>query len=389
MGCSGRKPGRNAGTTLVAVGRDFPVFLHPKSKEEYALARTERKSGKGYTGFTCFSSPEVSLEEDLMRRDLSINAIAQDEQGKIIDPYHGQKDLEARILRHISPAFCEDPLRILRVARFAARFHHLGFNIADETMTLMKQMTANDELKYLPAERVWSETQRALCTVNPSHFFKVLRSCGALKKLFPELDSLFGIPQPEAHHPEIDTGLHVLMSLDQAVQTSNSPVVRFAVLTHDLGKGKTPPQDWPQHIGHEERGVALIETLCQRLRVPKDYCKLAKHVARYHTHCHRALNLKPSTLVKTLENLNAYRQPETLDHFLLACEADARGRSGFEERAYPQAQYFKEALLASKQIDTQALINAGYSGKKLGDAIHQQRVNAVRKLREKNNDAKE
>ena len=385
----GASPEEMLAQHFVAVGRDFPVFLHPQTKEEYALARTERKSVKGYTGFECFSSAEVSLEEDLLRRDLSINAIAQDEQGNIIDPYHGQQDLQTRTLRHVSPAFREDPLRILRVARFAARFSHLGFQVANETMALMKQMTTDDELQYLPAERVWSETQRALCTKNPSRFFEVLRSCGALEKLFPEIDCLFGVPQPEAHHPEIDTGLHTLMSLTQAALLSDSPIIRFAVLTHDLGKGKTSPKDWPQHIGHEERSVALIETLSRRLRVPKDYSKLAKQVARYHTHCHRALSLKPATLVKTLESLNAYRQPENLDKFLIACKADARGRSGFEERPYPQAQYFIDALIASNHIDTQALINAGYSGKKLGDAIYQQRVSAVKNMRDNNNDAKE
>ena len=385
----GASPEEMLAQHFVAVGRDFPVFLHPQTKEEYALARTERKSGKGYTGFECFSSAEVSLEEDLLRRDLSINAIAQDEQGNIIDPYHGQQDLQTRTLRHVSPAFREDPLRILRVARFAARFSHLGFQVADETMAMMKQMTEDDELQYLPAERVWSETQRALCTKNPARFFEVLRSCGALKKLFPEIDCLFGVPQTEAHHPEIDTGLHTLMSLTQAAQLSNCPIIRFAVLTHDLGKGNTPPQDWPQHIGHEERSVALIETLAQRLRVPKNYSKLAKQVARYHTHCHRALSLKPATLVKTLENLNAYRQHENLDKFLIACEADSRGRRGFEERPYPQAQHFVDALMASNQIDTQVLINAGYSGKKLGDAIHQQRVSAVKNMRDNNNDATE
>jgi len=385
----GASPEEMLAQHFVAVGRGFPVFLHPQTKEEYALARTERKSGKGYTGFECFSSAEVSLEEDLLRRDLSVNAIAQDEQGNIIDPYHGQQDLQTRTLRHVSPAFREDPLRILRVARFAARFSHLGFQVADETMALMKQMTADDELQYLPAERVWSETQRALCTKNPTRFFEVLRSCGALEKLFPEIDCLFGVPQPETHHPEIDTGLHTLMSLTQAAQLSNCPIIRFAVLTHDLGKGNTPAKDWPQHIGHEERSVALIETLSRRLRVPKDYSKLAKQVARYHTHCHRALSLKPATLVKTLENLNAYRQHENLDKFLIACEADARGRSGFEDKPYPQAQYFKDALVASNQIDTQALINAGYSGKKLGDAIHQQRVRAVKNMRDNNNDATE
>lgn len=385
----GASPEEMLAQHFVAVGRDFPVFLHPQTKEEYALARTERKSGKGYTGFECFSSADVSLEEDLLRRDLSINAIAQDEQGNIIDPYHGQQDLQARILRHVSPAFREDPLRILRVARFAARFSHLGFQVADETMALMKQMTADDELQYLPAERVWSETQRALCTKSPAHFFEVLQHCGALEKLFPEIDCLFGIPQPEAHHPEIDTGLHTLMSLTQAAQLSDCPIVRFAVLTHDLGKGKTPPKDWPQHIGHEERSITLIEALSRRLRVPKDYSKLAKQVARYHTHCHRAFSLKPATLVKTLESLNAYRQHKNLNKFLVACEADARGRTGFEERPYPQAQYFIDAMLASNQIDTQALIDAGYSGKKLGDAIHQQRVRAVKIMRDKNNDPTE
>ncbi|MBL4606526.1 MAG: multifunctional CCA addition/repair protein [Pseudomonadales bacterium] len=377
----GASPEEMLTQNFVTVGRDFPVFLHPKTKEEYALARTERKSGKGYTGFECFSSPEVTLEEDLLRRDLSINAIAQDDHGNLIDPYNGQEDLHNRVLRHVSPAFREDPLRILRVARFAARFSHLGFTIADETMVLMKQMTNDDELQYLTAERVRSETQRALCTENPAHFFEVLRSCNALEKLFPEIDCLFGVPQPEAHHPEIDTGIHTLMSLSEAAKLSHCPVTRFAVLTHDLGKGNTPQEDWPQHIGHEERGVALIETLSKRLRVPNEYSKLAKQVARYHTHCHRAFSLKPATLVKTLEKLNACRQTENLDKFLIACEADARGRTGLESAPYPQAKYVKDAMISSAQVDTQALIDAGHSGKDLGNAIHQQRVSAVKNMR--------
>lgn len=384
----GANPEQMLAQKFVAVGKDFPVFLHPKSKEEYALARTERKSGKGYTGFECFSSPGVSVEEDLLRRDLTINAIAQDEQGQLVDPYGGQDDLNARILRHVSPAFREDPLRILRVARFAARFYHLGFRVADETMALMTQMTADDELQYLAAERVWSETQRALCTNTPSQFFEVLRHCGALAKLFPEIDDLFGVPQPEVHHPEIDTGLHTMMSLKLAAELTPSPVVRFAVLTHDVGKGSTPQDEWPRHIAHEEKGGVLIDALSKRLRVPSDYSKLAKRVAVYHTHCHRALELKPATMVKTLEKLQAYRQPEKLEDFLIACEADARGRKGFEERVYPQAQRFRDALHASYQVDTQALVKAGYAGKQLGEAVHQERVRAVKQLGEQYDSAK-
>ncbi|MBV1870950.1 MAG: multifunctional CCA addition/repair protein [Gammaproteobacteria bacterium] len=384
----GANPEQMLAQKFVAVGKDFPVFLHPKSKEEYALARTERKSGKGYTGFECFSSPGVSVEEDLLRRDLTINAIAQDEQGQLVDPYGGQDDLNARILRHVSPAFREDPLRILRVARFAARFYHLGFRVADETMALMTQMTADDELQYLAAERVWSETQRALCTNTPSQFFEVLRHCGALAKLFPEIDDLFGVPQPEVHHPEIDTGLHTMMSLKLAAELTPSPVVRFAVLTHDVGKGSTPQDEWPRHIAHEEKGGVLIDALSKRLRVPSDYSKLAKRVAVYHTYCHRALELKPATMVKTLEKLQAYRQPEKLEDFLIACEADARGRKGFEERVYPQAQRFRDALHASYQVDTQALVKAGYAGKQLGEAVHQERVRAVKQLGEQYDSAK-
>ena len=366
----------------IPVGKDFPVFLHPKTKEEYALARTERKSGTGYTGFQCISSPDITLEEDLLRRDLTINAIAQDPDGTLIDPFHGQQDLKQRVLRHVSPAFREDPLRLLRVARFAARFGTLGFRVADDTLSLMRQIVADNELQYLPAERLWSEIQRALAEPTPTRFFEVLRDCGALQQILPEIDALFGVPQPEQHHPEIDTGIHTLMSLTQAAQLSPSPLIRFAVLTHDLGKGTTPESEWPRHIAHEQRSVGLIDQLAKRLRIPRDYHKLAKNVARFHTHCHRAFELRPETLIKTLEELNAYRQPEHMDAFLLVCEADARGRSGFETRPYPQADWFRSVLKATSSIDVPALQAAGFEGKALGNAIHQQRITLARHLRE-------
>lgn len=365
------------------VGKDFPVFLHPDSKEEYALARKERKSGRGYTGFECISTPDISLEDDLLRRDLTINAMAQDSDGALIDPYQGKQDLQHGILRHVSPAFREDPLRILRVARFAARFGALGFKVAGETHALMQLMVSDGELACLPAERIWTEIQRALAEAAPERFFEVLRDCGALQKILPEIDALFGVPQPAQYHPEIDTGRHALLCLKQAAQLSPAPAIRFAALTHDLGKGATPPSEWPRHIGHEQRGLPLLDTLAQRLRMPKHYHKLARNVMRFHSHCHRALELRPETLVNTLEALNAYRQPDALEAFLVACEADARGCLGFETRPYPQADWFREAFKASQTIDVNALKAQGYDGKALGDAIHRQRVLCVRQLRER------
>lgn len=344
------------------VGKDFPVFLHPQSKEEYALARTERKSGHGYKGFTFNADPAVTLEEDLQRRDLTINAIAQDAQGQLIDPWGGVRDLQARVLRHVSPAFAEDPLRVLRVARFAARFAPLGFRVAPQTLALMRQLSASGELQHLVAERVWQEMEKALGEAAPAEFFRVLRECGALQVILPEVDALFGVPQPALHHPEIDTGVHVLMCLEQAALLSEDPVVRFATLVHDVGKGTTAPHCWPSHHGHEERGVALITQLCERLRVPTRFAALGRLTSQYHTHCHRAAELRPDTLLKLLEALDAFRRPVQLTQFLLACEADARGRTGFEERPYPQAARVRAAFTAASAIDIPALLNQGPAG---------------------------
>ena len=306
------------------VGKDFPVFLHPETKEEYALARTERKTAAGYKGFDVHASPDVTLEEDLIRRDLTINAIAKDEQGEIIDPYNGVRDIEDRLLRHVSSAFSEDPVRILRIARFLARYAHLGFSIADETMQLMKDMVDAGEVDALVPERVWQEMKKALSEKTPTAFITTLRDCGALKRIIPELDCLFGVPQPEEHHPEIDTGIHTLMVLEQACKLSSETDVRFAALLHDVGKGTTPKEQWPRHIEHEARGARIVLEVCQRLRIPNEYRDLAERTARFHLHYHRALELKPSTVVKTLEQLDAFRKPERFEKFLLASEADAR-----------------------------------------------------------------
>jgi len=359
------------------VGRDFPVFLHPDSHEEYALARTERKVGPGYRGFEVHAAPDVTLEEDLQRRDLTINAMAETPDGKLIDPYGGYRDLQQRILRHVSPAFCEDPLRILRVARFAARFSPLGFRVADETMKLMRRMVDSGEVDALVPERVWKETERALGEQQPTAFFQVLRDCGALARLFPEIERLFGVPQPPRHHPEIDTGIHTMMVLEQACRLSADKRVRFAALVHDVGKGLTPAEQWPRHLGHEERGVGLIEALAQRLRIPNAYRDLARLVARYHTHCHRAAELRPATLLNTLLALDALRRPQRLEQFLLACEADARGRRGFEERPYPQADILRCALRAVCSVEPRALLEAGLQGPALVQELRRRRLRAI------------
>ena len=356
------------------VGKDFPVFLHPETHEEYALARTERKSGKGYKGFIFHTSPDITLEDDLARRDLTINAIAEDAAGNLIDPFSGKNDLEHGILRHVSPAFIEDPLRVLRVARFAAQF---GFRIADETMQLMQQISASGELETLAAERIWSETEHALSERYPARFILVLRACNALKFLYPEIDCLFGIPQPEKYHPEIDTGLHTIMVLNQAARISNDPQVRFAALVHDLGKGTTGKNDWPKHPGHEARGARLVEKICQRFRIPNNYRELAKLVARYHLDCHRVMELRPQTILKRLESLDAFRRPERFEKYLLACEADARGRTGLEEREYPQADYFRNALKLANNIDTRKLTGQGLEGEAMAQAVRQQRLAAL------------
>lgn len=350
------------------VGKDFPVFLHPDTKEEYALARTERKTAPGYAGFTFHAAPDVTLEEDLRRRDLTINAIAEAADGELIDPFHGQRDLKQRLLRHVSPAFVEDPLRILRVARFAARFSELGFKIASETLLLMREMVDNGEVDALVPERVWQETMGALKEPTPIRYFGVLRECGALAKLFPELEQLFGVPQPEEHHPEIDTGLHTMMVLTQAARLSSDPRVRFAALVHDLGKGTTPEEEWPKHVEHEERGVPLVEDMCRRLRVPNDFRDLAVLVTRYHLHYHRATEMNDATFLETLQALDAFRRPERFEQFLLACEADSRGRPGFENMEYDQPTIFRVAYQAAASIDGGELARQGLAG----DAIAQQ-----------------
>ncbi|MEB0006815.1 multifunctional CCA addition/repair protein [Pseudomonas sp. MH9.2] len=359
------------------VGADFPVFLHPKTGEEYALARTERKSGPGYGGFIFHADPEVSLEEDLIRRDLTINAIAEDAQGRLTDPYHGQEDLKARILRHVSPAFAEDPLRVLRVARFAARYASDGFTIAPETMTLMQQLSESGELEALTPERSWKEISRALMENQPQVFIQVLRECGALKVLFPEVDALFGVPQPAAHHPEIDTGQHVLSVLEQAAIHHQPLSVRWACLLHDLGKGLTPESEWPRHIAHEHTGLRLIKAVNARFKVPRDCQELAMLVGQYHTHGHRALELKASTLFELMQSFDIYRRPQRFEEFIAGCEMDARGRLGFEQRDYPQAEYLRGAANAARAVAVQPLRDQGYEGPELGEALKQERLKAV------------
>jgi tRNA nucleotidyltransferase (CCA-adding enzyme) len=360
------------------VGRDFPVFLHPQTHEEYALARTERKTAPGYRGFAVHASAEVTLEQDLLRRDLTINAMAQDESGQLIDPYGGLRDLEARVLRHVSPAFGEDPVRVLRVARFAARYAHLGFKVADETVELMRNMAASGEVDALVPERVWAELATALGEPTPAAFFAVLRECTALERLFPEIDRLFGVPQPAEHHPEVDTGIHTLLVLEQAARLSSDPRVRFAALTHDLGKGLTPPEFWPRHRGHEKAGLELLENLCSRLKAPNDYKRLAEKVMRYHGHCHRARELRASTLVDLLQRLDALRKNDHLDRFLTACEADAKGRPGHEDKPYPQADRIRRAQRAALSVTADGLLAKGLRGKALGRELRQLRIKAVR-----------
>ena len=361
----------------IPVGRDFPVFLHPKTKEEHALARTERKVGPGYRGFTTEFSPDVTLEDDLRRRDLTVNAMAQGDSGQIIDPHGGQADIEARLLRHVSPAFTEDPVRILRVARFAARYAPLGFRVADETLELMRRMVADGEADSLVAERVWTETEKALGESRPDVFIQVLRDCGALRVVYPELDALFGVPQPDKWHPEVDTGVHQLLALRAAVNLGGNVATRFAVLMHDLGKGVTPAEKLPAHHGHENAGVALVEQLCARVRVPNHLRELAVIAARYHTHVHRAFELRSDTVLKTLESCDALRRPERFADFLLACEADARGRQGLENRDYPQRAFFANARDAVAAISLTAEERAGRSGEQIGQELRKRRIAAV------------
>lgn len=360
------------------VGKDFPVFLHPKTNDEYALARTERKTAPGYKGFTVHASPEVTLEEDLIRRDLTINAIAMDEQGNIFDPFNGKNDLEKRIFRHVSPAFSEDPVRVLRIARFAARYAHLGFTIAEETLQLMKQMVSDGETDHLVAERVWAELFKVLSEKSPSAFFYTLIDCNALKSIFPEIDLLFGVPQPETYHPEIDTGIHSLLCLEQAAILSQKLEVRLAALLHDLGKAETDKNKWPSHHGHEKLGLPVLEKLCHRLRVPKNFKTLALQVMRHHTKCHRVYELKASTLTDMLGSLGAFKKSSSIvEDFVLACEADSKGRTGLENKPYPQASYVLKAAEAASNVNTSDVVNSDLQGAQIGEAIRRLRIKAV------------
>jgi tRNA nucleotidyltransferase (CCA-adding enzyme) len=356
------------------VGKDFPVFLHPQTHEEYALARTERKSGRGYKGFEVHASPDVTLEQDLARRDLTINAIARDDDGTLIDPFHGEADLRAGILRHVGPAFVEDPVRILRVARFAARF---GFSIAPETLALMQEMVRNGEVDHLVPERAWQEISRGLMEAHPSRMLIALRACGALARVLPEVDALFGVPQPQKHHPEIDTGAHLLLVIDHAAREGLSLPVRFAALTHDLGKGATPKEQWPAHHGHEQRSAEMVAALCERLRVPADCRDLALLVARHHGDVHRALELRPGTVVKLLSAVDVYRKPERFEEFLAACESDMHGRSGRETEPYPQADLLRAAASAARAVDAGAIAQRSTDRAHLPAAIEAARLEAV------------
>jgi len=358
------------------VGKDFPVFLHPETNEEYALARTERKTGAGYHGFAFHTDPDVTIEDDLGRRDLTINALAKDEQGKLIDPYGGAADIANRIIRHVSDAFAEDPVRILRAAKFAARFASRGFTIAPATRDLMRQMVDAGEASALVPDRVWKETEAALAGPNPRVFFETLRSCRALAVVYPEIDALFGVPQPSQWHPEVDTGIHTMMVLEQAAQLSDDVDVRFAGLVHDLGKATTPKDEWPSHPGHETRGKRIIDSLAERLPLPRACRDLAQIVAEFHTHCHRAGELRNKTLVKVLEKTDAFRRPERFEKFLLACEADARGRTSFENRDYPQADLLRNAFSAAAGVDSSAIAQR-HQGKDIPDAIRRARITAV------------
>lgn len=363
------------------VGKDFPVFIHPQQGEEYALARTERKSGHGYTGFDCYSAPDVTLEQDLLRRDLTINAMAQDvESGTIIDPYNGRADIEKRILRHVSAAFVEDPLRVLRIARFAAQLYPYGFTIAEETKQLMLKIVRDGEMQYLVAERVWQELEKSLATTAPQQFITVLRDCGALVELFPEIDRLFGVPNPAIWHPEIDSGVHTVLSLKKAASLTEDKIVRFAVLVHDLGKALTPMESWPSHIGHGERGIESIKALCKRYPVPSNYLDLSLLVSRVHIQCHKSEELSAIELFSIFDLADAFRRPERLERLLLACHADANGRSNHETDNYSQHAFISTAFEAIKKV---SLTNSSLSGKEFGEALRQERLKALEEFLQK------
>lgn len=367
---------------FIQVGKDFPVFIHPKSKQEYALARTEKKAGQGYTGFNCNASTSVTLEEDLMRRDLTINAMAMDKNGKIIDPYNGQIDLNNRKLRHVSAAFIEDPLRVLRVARFAARYHEYGFTIAAETMTLMTKLSESGELLSLSGERIWQEMERSLADANPEVFFQMLYQCQALKSLWPELHNLWGIPNPEKWHPEICSGIHTMMVLKQAVLLSAKTSVRFASVCHDLGKSLTENEQLPSHPGHETAGLPLIEELCERLRVPTAHKNLALKVCQFHLHVHKIFELEASTILKLYNQLDVWRKPEEFLDFLLCCQADFTGRLGFETRKYRQKEFLYNAFERLSQVTAKPFVEKGLKGLEIKAAISQQRLEKLKQYKQ-------
>lgn len=369
------------------VGRSFPVFLHPETHQEYALARTEKKSGSGYTGFVCDFSTDITVEQDLLRRDLTINAMAMTEDSStskktIIDPYNGQQDLNDRILRHVSDAFSEDPLRVLRVARFAARYHHLGFTIAEETLALMAKISASDELLALTPERVWQEMESALAEQSAHVFFEILRKVGALAVLLPELDALWGVPNPPKWHPEIDTGLHTMMALKQACLLTDSVEIRFAVLCHDFGKGLSPVDNLPHHHGHEKSGVALVKQVCQRFKIPNNFRELAEIMSEFHTHVHRAFELKPSTILKLFDKTDVWRKRERFDQFLLACKADLQGRTGFENETYPQIQFLIELLDTANKVAVKDIIQDGFNGPDIRAELSRRRIEQIKKERD-------
>lgn len=363
------------------VGNDFPVFIDTDTGEEYALARTERKSGVGYQGFTFHTASDISLEDDLIRRDLTINAMAEDADGTITDPYGGRADLTNKVLRHVSGAFVEDPLRVLRVARFAARYHHLGFTIAPETKELMKAIVCRGELSHLVAERVWKETDRALCEKSPDIFIQTLRDCGGLAALLPEVDSLFGVAQRADYHPEIDTGIHTLMALQQAAILSDKPAIRFAVLVHDLGKGITPDHILPSHSGHEARGLPLVKSVCDRLKAPNEHRQLAMIVTEFHLLCHKALELRPATLLTLLKTVGAIKSLAKLEDFLACCTADARGRTGFETRDYASGPYLRAAAQVLQTLDISDIVNSGISGAEIGQQLILRQTEALQQLK--------
>ena len=378
----GARPAELEAQGYQRVGKDFPVFLHPESKQEYALARSERKTGPGYRGFEFISDPDISIEQDLLRRDLTINAIAENEQGELIDPYGGQADLEARILRHVSSAFSEDPVRVLRIARFAARYHHLGFTIADETTDLIRQIGASGELTSLVAERVWSEMSRALDEPDPAIFFQTLRESGVLDILFPEINALFGVPQTAKYHPEVDTGVHVMMALQKSAELNHDNETRFAVLMHDLGKATTPQHILPAHHGHELQGVRLVKNFCRHWRVPRTHTDLALITTEYHSHVHRALELKPSTLLKLFTATDVFRKPERFEKMTRACLADLRGRLNFESAAYPQADYLVTLGTKLREADLSSVKQSGLQGSELGEAIYKFRLGIIKQYRQ-------